>query len=241
MNHYSFESDVNWYQEEPEEAYYVESDDEYNDYDNDFFGEASATVRGFRGVKPPTAAKPKGVVGVPMKPAPPPAYRGSGVVNTPAGQAKVNLPPDLVSQKEFKALEEKVLANNKAILANGKAINALTQNTKSLELAYSRNSANVQKKFAAIQQGQMISAFLQPKLTKLKFQGETERTVETSAFDSTSALLPMLLMGGFGGDKDGDSGSGMNNMMLPLMMIALNDKDNSGSDNTMMFLALTMM
>lgn len=189
------------------------------------------------------------------------AYRGQGTIETPAGKAKVNLPPDLVSKKEFKELEAKVLANNKAILKNGKAIEVLNGNTKRLDAglaAQGKTVSGLQKNISGIQQGQMFSALLPPKLEKVKVYGggtadittipkdeanAIDVKVKSSSFDTLNTLLPLMFSGSMGGGS-GSLGSNNNmNMMLPMVLILTNkdNDDDKKDDNTMLLVAMMMM
>jgi hypothetical protein len=185
------------------------------------------------------------------------AYRGQGTIQTPAGDAKVNLPPDLVSKKEFKELEAKVLANNKAILKNGKAIEVLNGNTKRLDaglVAQGKTVSGLQKNVSGIQQGQMFSALLPPKLTQVTITSDVTgastaapKTAEISSSktDTLTSLLPLMISGGMGG-ASGSGGSNNMNMMLPMILL-LNDKNNTNTggnnnnDNTMLMVVMMMM
>lgn len=173
-------------------------------------------------------------------------YRGNAILNTPAGPANVEMPPDLVSKREFKALEEKVLANNRAILVAGKAIGGINLNTKKLEQGFLKNASLNRKKFQAIQQGQMFSALLPPKLTSLTTSAGSapgKQTVTATEYDLMTTLLPMIVSGGIGGGSGKGDGSSNMNMMLPLILI-MNDKDkasNTGTDNTLLMVMMMMM
>jgi hypothetical protein len=228
---FQFDSNGN-YDEDLDEAYFESDDDSYDAYDDDAYGESdddSSEARASKKVR-----KAQGAKGRPMKKSQPQAYKGAATINTPAGQAKVNLPPDLVSKKEFKELEAKVIAINEANLKNGKAIDVLSDNTKKLEQRLEKLGADTKKQFGAISQGQMMSAFIPPTLKSFKSQGDaTETTVVSSSFDMTNAMLPMLLSGGMSGS------SGSNDMMMPMMIMAMNQ--GSSNDNSMMFLMMAMM
>ncbi len=185
-------------------------------------------------------------------------YRGSATIDTPAGRANVAMPSDLVSKKEFQALEARVLANNRAILGTGKVVSGLSVSTKKLEI----NAARTRKKFQGLQQGQLFSALLPPKLTSLTISEEKDKngnpivarsaavskdnpetlTVQSAKFDLMTTLLPMIASGAIGGSTDGGGSSSMS-MMLPLILI-MNDKDkgsNDKDDNSTLLLVMMMM
>lgn len=238
---YQFESNGSYYDEDVEDAYMETDDDAYDAYDDDAYDDDAydddaydddASERRKKSNRTNTA---RGAKGKHMKPGLARPYRGSATMNTPAGQAKVKLPSDLVSKKEFKALEVRVVANNEAIIKNGKAIDVLNANTKKLEQRLDKMTAANKKQFSSINQGLMMSALIQPSLTSFTPQGGAEVKVSNSAFDSTSALLPMLFSGGMGG------GGGSNDMMLPMMMIALQGQGSSSNDNSGLFIAMAMM
>lgn len=196
-----------------------------------------------------------------MKPTRLVPYKGSATLDTPAGRADVALPSDLVSKSEFKALEARVLANNRAILGSGRALGTLGVNTKKLDQGLRNNAALSKKKFAAIQQGQMLSALLPPKLTSFKvteikdrngnivLDSDSDRatrvlekddnlTIANAKFDLMSTLLPMIASGGMGGAAE----SGSNNMMMPFLLMAMKDeKDGSDKDSLANILPFMLM
>lgn len=188
-------------------------------------------------------------------------YRGKGIIRTPAGSAKVSLPRNLATQQQLAALEKKVLANNKAILGNGKAINTLNSSTKRLDsglISQAKKTDGIGKKISGIQQGQLFSAILPPKLTEVTINKETGEgavgsiddsktqtaSIKSAKFDTMSSLLPALMSGGLGGTSSGGKNDQMN-MMLPLVLLMTQNNNNSGgsNDNTtlLLVLAMTMM
>jgi hypothetical protein len=237
---YHFDSN-GYYDDDIEDALFENDDDAYDDdaydddaYDDDALGEndddASERRKGRRRTRDARGAK-----GRRMRPGQTKPYRGTATMNTPAGQAKVKLPPDLVSKKEFKALEAKVVAINDGNIKNGKAIDVLNGNTKKLEARLDKMAADNKKQFEGIRQGQMMGAFIQPSLTSFTPAGSTTpTTVASSSFDSSSAMLPMLF-------SSMGSGGGSNDMMMPMMMMAMNQGGGSGNDNSMMFMMMAMM
>ncbi len=242
---------------ENDDSYYSDSDDSYYSDSDDSYQSDSDESRRRGGVR-----NARGVRGRPMSPGFHRPYRGTGQIDTPAGKAKVNLPDDLVRQGEFRELEKKVLANNKAILDNSKAIGVLNSNTKRLDDGLARLGKSLDentKKIGGIQQGQMFSALMPPKLTEVTFNksvfdatkdvSDTNPkvdTVKSAKFDMMTTLLPLMVSGGMGGSSSSSSSKdGNNNMGMMLPMILLMNNNNSGSsgssDNTMMILVMMMM
>lgn len=181
-------------------------------------------------------------------------YQGKGTISTPAGKAQVTLPPDLVSKREFKALEAKVLANNRAILKNGKAIDVLNSNSKRLDDGLSSQHKSIdkfKKSLQGLQNSQLFSVLLPPRLEKVTVtsaipadtskERPAEVAVENTSFDTMTSLLPLMLSGSLGGATNGNNPG--QNMMLPLLLI-LNDRDKDRkdkNDNTLLLLAMMMM
>lgn len=235
-------NNINWREQDPDFYVGSESDDNYTYPENDegigeSIGENDENV--LRRGMPPFLG---GVRGRPFSAARPRPFQGAGTINTPAGTANVSLPQNLATKAELQALEQKVLANNKAILANGQAINRTNQNVKQMDTDLRRRIADNAKNIANVQQAQMFSALLPPKLEELTV-GTNTSTVTDAKFNMTSALLPALLTGGLGGSGSGAS-SGSTDMMLPIMLIAASGGLGGGSssgDNSTMILALALM
>lgn len=180
----------------------------------------------------------------------PRAYKGRGLIKTPAGKARVTLPKNLANKKELQSLDKKIVINNKDLQKNAKAIKDLSSNIKKIDrsivgkLRSQNRKINKNKKgIDAMQQSVMFSSLLggseiqQVELTELDAQGNTTNTVKkhnlkVTKSDNTNALLPMMMGGGTGGS---------NNMMMPMMMMAMQDNDGNSNDNSMMFLAMAMM
>ena len=226
-------------------------DDDYSDsYDDDY---SERRRRGQTRTRPA-----RGAQGVRMGRTSPGVYRGQGTIETPAGKAKVNLPPDLVTKKEFNELQAKVLANNKAILKNGKAIEVLNGNTKRLDsglVSQGKTLNGVQKNVSGIQQGLMVSALLPPKLESVTISdvdkaidatlttpdNPTKATVKSASFDSMTTLLPLMMSGGMGGGSGSSASNNNMNMMLPMVLLLNNKDDDKKDDNTMLMVVMMMM
>lgn len=239
-----------------DDSYDDSYDDDYDDYSEseDDYSERRRTGGRGRRTRPAQGAR-----GSRMNRTSVNRYSGKATINTPAGKAQVALPPDLVTKKELKELEAKVLANNKAILKNGKAISVLNINTKRLDdglAAHNRSAEGIKKTISGIQQGQMFSALLPPKLEKIKVYGgaaaiETipkdeaaaiDVKVKSSSFDSLNTLLPLMISGGMSGGT-GSSNNNSMNMMLPLVLLMNDKKEESDdkNDNTMLLVVMMMM
>lgn len=233
-----------------------ESDDEsFGESDDEDYSERSR--RGGRPFSSSRRPNVRGASGRPFGRTPVSPYQGRGTINTPAGSAQVALPKDLVSKKEFQALEKKVLANNQAILKNGKGITGLNDNVKKLDRDLSarisdqaKRVADNKKAIGNAQQAQLFSAILPPKINNITFSEApvVGAAVGASAsFDMTTAMLPALLTGGMG-TGSGSGASGQNDMMMPLVLLAAsgalgggNTSTSGSSDNTGLMLALVFM
>lgn len=215
------------------EAYFDES------YDEDYG--LSDSVNDYSEARRRKRKEPRPAKGRPMPKGPTRPYQGQGQVVTPAGTAQVKLPENLVTKAEFLALQEKVLANNKAILANGKAIEAVNANSRRVEEAVVRQGKGLteaEKKVSTIQQAQMISPFLAPRLKSVDLtnaQGtKTSYTVSNPSSDMLPAMIPMM-MGGMSG------GNGDNSFMMALPLMLMNQGSSGTNDNSGMMMAIAMM
>lgn len=240
-----FDAEDSFFDPEDYESY-TEEEEDYSTQDEDY-----AEWRNRRGRRTRNA---RGAHGSRMSRTDAGRYQGRGTIDTPAGKAQVTLPPDLVSKREFKALEAKVLANNRAILKNGKAIDVLNSNGKRLDdglLGQRKSIDGFRRRLQGLQNSQLFSVLLPPKLEKITVtsavptdtteERPAEVAVKNANFDTMSALLPLMLSGSLGGNNSGASDG--QNMMLPLLLI-LNDRDKDRKDkqdNTLLLLAMMMM
>ncbi len=242
-------NNIEWRDQDPDTFLDSESDDNYNyggsnteDYgENDTDSDERLFQRPFGGV-----------LGRPFKKLLPGPRPGPGTIQTPAGSASVKLPDNLATKQELRALEERVLANNKAILVNGKAINRINENMKKMDASVNRRINEQRKTIDSLKQAQMFSLLLPPKLEEIKAtvsldgNGVSTSKVTESRFNMTSALLPALMTGSFGSGMGGGSGSssGSSDMMLPMILLASSGGfggSGGSSDNSAMMLALVMM
>lgn len=243
-----------------DDAYFDDYNDGYDDsyddsYDDDYSEDDDDYSERRKGRKGRTR-RAQGARGTRMNRVNTNRYGGKGTITTPAGKAKVNLPPDLVTKKELKALEAKVLANNKAILKNGQAIGVLNTNTKRLDdglSAQNRSNEGLKKSISGIQQGQLFGALLPPKLEKVKIYGDAaipeipageaaaiDVKVKSSSFDSLTTLLPIMMSGGMSGGT-GSGGNNMNMMLPMVLLLSQKDKDSDNKDDNTMLLVVMMM
>lgn len=241
MSYYSSQPDAMY--EEPEMDSLFDSDESMYDSDEGLDDNFLRRGLNFRPVRP--------VLGGRMPTTPPRPYSRPGVISTPAGNAEVKLPTDLVDMAKFRELEQKVLQNNKAILVNSNAIGALNSNTKKMEVAIGRQTraiANIGKQIDGLKQGQMFAAILPPKIQEINFTaapGAGSNKVESTKVDMLTSLLPMMVSGGFGGSTTSTGTNSNNNMMLPLLLLATRDGGLSGTggnnDSTLILVMAMMM
>ncbi len=160
----------------------------------------------------------------PMHQIVPVPYRGAATLDTPAGQAQVQLPSNLVHKGEYQHLQKQVKADNQALIAAGSELGVQGEQLQAIEQALAAFMARTNKRFDALRQSSLISGLIQPNLTEIKDDKGNVIKVKSSSFDLTSSLLPALLSGGF---SEGSGGAG-NDMMLPLLLLTTGGLGDSG-------------
>lgn len=172
------------------------------------------------------------------------SYQGSGVIRTPAGNARIRLPRNLATKSEMKnalaAVGRDIQRNARGIVKINTNLNRLDRRYGTISKSLAKNARKADKLLSSMQQQQLMTALLPPKLEEIQVVEDVNGTptkktltVDSTKFDTTTTLLLAMMGGGMG-----STGSN-NNMMMPMMLMALDDDNDD--DNKTMFLMMAMM
>lgn len=172
----------------------------------------------------------------------------SGVINTSAGPAEIELPDDIANQNQIRLIQQQIEKLKTDTARNGKetvkladavhkAVKSTKRDVNAIESSLRKQQKKTKEKFEQIQQANLISAILPSEITGLELGGVVDGVTAVNGVerDQLSSMLPLLLMGGSGG------GSGNNNMLLPLILLQQEDGNSSSDNSLLLVLALTMM
>lgn len=154
-----------------------------------------------------------------VRPARPVGGASGARISTPAGEANVRFPKALATKESVdarvKELKQDIARNTAAIK---KVESTLDKNTAVLDKKINAVGSDLKKSMQQMQQMMILPMLMKPELEKITFTGAPgigENTVEKASYkDGTTLLLPLMMMGGFGG-----TGTDSSSMMI--MALAL--------------------